>query len=327
MRVASTPSTLRSMWRDWRTRLTERWLMKHLPPGETVVLHRSNIFILPTRPGLMFVLTAFVIFIAAINYALSLAFALAFLMISLFLLAILHTFYNLRDLSLSGQSAEPAFAGENAVFNILVRSFGSKHESLELYFIGGDTACADLLQNRECRVQLAIPVRQRGLFKAPRLIVQSTFPLGLWRAWSRLDLAQTCLVYPQPIPCQLRQTSRSDGVSGESSSITVGVEDFHGLRNYQVGDSLKQISWKTLARGQGLKVKQFVDGAEEQRILDWHMFSGLDKEERLSRLCYLVLQMENTGLDYGLSMPGLSIAPDRGEQHKRRLLEELALWP
>ncbi len=327
MRVANSPLTLISTWREWRLRLTERWLMKHLPPIETVSLHRSNIFILPTRHGLLFVATSFVIFVAAINYALSLAFALAFLMISLFLLAILHTFYNLRGLSLSGQGAEPTFAGENAVFNILLRRHNSEHESLELYFLGGDTTCADLVQVQERRLQLAIPVSRRGLFKAPRLIVQSAFPLGLWRAWSRLDLAQTCLVYPQPIPCQMRQTNSSDGVSGESSATTVGVEDFHGLRNYQAGDSLKQISWKTLARGQGLKVKQFVDGAEEQRMLDWQMFPDMDKEERLSCLCYLVLQMESSGLDYGLTMPGLSIAPDRGDAHKRRLLEELALWP
>ncbi len=74
-------------------------------------------------------------------------------------------------------------------------------------------------------------------------------------------------------------------------------------------------------------VKQFVDGRDEQRMLDWDMFPGLDSELRLSYLCYMILQMEGSDCDYGLQMPGNSIAPARGEAHQRRLLEVLALWP
>jgi uncharacterized protein (DUF58 family) len=268
-----------------------------------------------------------IIFVAAINYGLSLAFALAFLMVSLFLLAILHSFYNLHGLIVRGLGAEPAFAGETAVFDIAVECQSRRsHESLELYFQGGDTVSTSLVQNQQHRLALSVQVHQRGRFKAPRLIVQSSFPLGLWRTWSRLDLAQTCLVYPRPLPCNFAHSS-SSAASGESTSMVPGVEDFHGLRTYQAGDSLRQIAWKNLARGQGMMVKQFVDGRDEQRMLDWDMFPDLESELRLSYLCYMILQMEGSDCDYGLQMPGVSVAPDRGEAHQRRLLEVLALWP
>jgi hypothetical protein len=38
-----------------------------------------------------------------------------------------------------------------------------------------------------------------------------------------------------------------------------------------------------------------------------------------------VLQADKLGLDYGLRLPGVSIAPGEGEAHKRRCLEALAL--
>ncbi len=317
----------RSSLRQWIERRAEGWLAQRVPPRETAVLHRRNIYILPTRHGLLFIATAAVIFLAAINYELSLAFALAFLMVSLFLLSILHSFNNLRGLSVRGLGAEPAFAGEMAVFNVLVQRQSNRvHESMELHFKGGDSTYTSLVRPLEQRLLLSIPVQQRGRFKAPHLMVQSVFPLGLWRTWARLDLAQSCVVYPQPLPCSLERFGSST-VSGESSATTAGVEDFHGLRDYQPGDSLKQIAWKNLARGQGLKVKQFVDGVNRQRMLAWDMFADMPAEERLGCLCYLVLQMETRDCDYGLDMPGLLIEPGRGKAHQRHLLEVLALWP
>ena len=90
---------------NWAQKRYLRWLDQVLPPQGKVTLNRRNVFILPTRNGLLFVFAALLIFIAAINYAVSLAFAVAFLMVSLFILAILHGFNNLNQLSLSADSS------------------------------------------------------------------------------------------------------------------------------------------------------------------------------------------------------------------------------
>jgi len=60
--------------------------------------------------------------------------------------------------------------------------------------------------------------------------------------------------------------------------------------------------------------------------LDWDMFYGFGVEERLSRLCYCVLQLSKTDNAYGLKMPGIEIAPDTGIRHKNSLLKTLALF-
>jgi uncharacterized protein (DUF58 family) len=310
----------------WVNERVEQWLLRRVPAMDRVTLQRRNIFIVPSPQGLLFIATAIIIFVAAINYGLSLAYALAFLMISLFLLTILHSYYNLHGITVRGLGAEAVFAGEAAVFQVALECQSRRgHEALVLNFQGGDSVRTDLVQTSYQRLSLPVQVHQRGWFKAPRLIIHSCFPLGLWRTWARLDLAQTCLVYPRPVPCDFF-LARATSASGESTSAAVGVEDFHGLRSYQPGDALRQIAWKNLARGQGLMVKQFVDGRDEQRILDWDMFTGVEVELRLSYLSYMILQLAGGDCDYGLQMPGVMIAPDRGDAHQRRLLEVLALW-
>ncbi len=304
----------------------QRWLAARLPAVTQIRLDRRNIFILPTGPGLLFLAASTLIFITAINYILSMAFGLAFLMVSVFLLSILYTFRNLQHLSLRRLPAEPVFAGQEAVFQVLLQREGERaHEMLELAFPGQRVSLANLLDNVEARVPLYLSAPQRGLLKAPRLRVQTRFPLGLWRAWSIVDLSMQCVVFPRPVAGPLGGRVNASA-SGKSEASVKGTEDFQGLRSYQPGDSLKQVAWKSFARGQGLQVKQFVDQVDDRLMLDWAMFPGLEPEERLSRLCHWVLELDRAGVDYGLRLPGVEIDMGGGEEHRLRVLTALALW-
>jgi len=87
---------------NWFSHRMQRWLAARVPAVNVVRLDRRNIFILPTGPGFLFLAASTLIFITAINYILSMAFGLAFLMVSIFLLSILYAFRNLQYLSLHG---------------------------------------------------------------------------------------------------------------------------------------------------------------------------------------------------------------------------------
>jgi uncharacterized protein (DUF58 family) len=43
-------------------------------------------------------------------------------------------------------------------------------------------------------------------------------------------------------------------------------------------------------------------------------------------LCHWVLQAEDFGQGYGLRLPGVVLPPSRGEAHRARCLEALALY-
>jgi len=303
------------------------WMARRVKPSSQVTLNRRIIYVLPTRNGLLYLLAAGLVFIAAINYAVSLAFGLAFLMVSLFILAILYTYNNLNQLTLTRQPSAPVYCGEQAAFNIeLSRLPNRAHESLELNFSGGTLTHTDLVAVDRERVQVFTAATRRGNFRAPLLRITTYFPLGLCRAWSVVDLDLNCLVYPRPVPFAMDQFNSGGGGGAESALLQTGSEDFYGLRDYVPGDPLRQVAWKNVARGQGMQVKQFVDYVDSRIWLDWDMFYGFGTEERLSRLCFCVLKLTATGSPFGLKLPGLEIVPDSGARHRDRLLRALALF-
>lgn len=305
----------------------QRWISKNIPPRDEVTLNRKNIFILPTRHGLLFVLASALVFIGAINYSASLAYGLAFLMVSIFILAILHCFNNLNQISLAGRYSPPVFCSEEACFKVrLSRSRSKTHEALDFGFPDSTLTHAELVGRDLEDIEVFAQAKQRGVFKASRLRVTTLFPLGLCRAWSVVDLNLSCLVYPKPIPFAMTQFNSNASGTDDSAVSREGSEEFCGLRNYAPGDSMHSVAWKNVARGQGMQVKQFVDYVDNKLWLDWDLFYGFGVEERLSRLCYCVLQLSKKGSPYGLKLPGLEIEPDTGPEHKRKLLKALALY-
>ncbi|MBT8146767.1 MAG: DUF58 domain-containing protein, partial [Gammaproteobacteria bacterium] len=238
-----------------------------------------------------------------------------------------HGFNNLNGLELSVMPTIPVFCGEDAAFQVLLNRDGQrKHETLELYFRGSTISNAGLGDYRQEQVPVFLATEQRGECPAPKLYVRSRFPTGLFTAWSVVNLQMRCLVYPKPIAVPLEQIFDNGGGSDESELVRSGTEDFYGFRSFTPGDSLKQVSWKNVARGQGMMVKQFVDYIDEQLWLEWDMFFGFGQEERLSRLCFCVLQLAGSDATFGLRLPGLEIAPGSSKQNRLRMLQALALY-
>ncbi|MEX6784375.1 DUF58 domain-containing protein, partial [Pseudomonas aeruginosa] len=104
-------------WPRW-----QRWLNRRIPPASSVELNQRRVFILPTRQGGAFGLALLVMLLAAINYQNSLAYGLTFLLLSLGVVTILHTYRNLAGLRLTALGADPVFAGERAGFRVRLES-------------------------------------------------------------------------------------------------------------------------------------------------------------------------------------------------------------
>jgi uncharacterized protein (DUF58 family) len=75
-------------------------------------------------------------------------------------------------------------------------------------------------------------------------------------------------------------------------------------------------------------VKQFAGGAEQELQLDWQLTpDNAENETRLSILTAWVLAAEAAGVSYGLRLPWQEISAQRGDLHRTRCLEALALSP
>jgi uncharacterized protein (DUF58 family) len=158
-----------------------------------------------------------------------------------------------------------------------------------------------------------------------RLEIFTRYPVGLFHAWSYVDFGMTVLVYPRPDTAGGTPPAQSRSASEEGIPVS-GDEEFNMLRAYRAGDTPKQIAWKALAREQGLLTKEFSAMASSELWLDWDEAHAPDIESRLSILCHWVLQAERFGQSYGLRLPGTVVRPARGEAHRARCLEALALF-
>jgi uncharacterized protein (DUF58 family) len=302
------------------------WIFRaSVPETPPVTLVQRRIFILPTRQGYFFAFTVLVLLMASINYALSLGFTLTFLLASMAGVAMLHTWRNLAHLKLRPGRCEPVFAGEAAHFNVSVETPSQTRFSIALRRRDDEAVYADVLGGEPASVALAVNAQRRGVLQCGRLEVFTRYPVGFFHAWSYVDFGLTVLVYPRPDRLAGAPPSQSRSAAEEGIPIP-GDEEFNMLRAYRPGDTPKQIAWKALAREQGLLTKEFSATASSELWLDWEDARGGDVESRLSILCQWVLQADGFGQSYGLRLPGRDIPPARGEAHRNRCLEALALF-
>ena len=304
-----------------RFRLT-RFLRGEGPQAGPITLDRRRVFILPSRFGLLFVLMLLVLWMGAINYNNGLAYVLTFLLGALSVVSILHTYRNLAGLTFSAGRSLPVFAGEQAHFVIRIDNPGGVRHAVAVCVAPQPPVLTDVEQH--AHVTLALPTARRGYLSLGRFTVSTVFPLGLFRAWSHLDLDQRCLVYPHPAAAR-DLPPISPSALGDYGAAR-GADDYAGLRTYQPGDSLRHVHWKSAARSDVMRVKQFDGGGAQELWLDWHTLPQADVETRLSILCRWVLDAQAAGCRYGLRLPQREIPPANNERHRHVCLTALALF-
>jgi len=305
------------------------WLYGFTPPERgTVELVHRRVYIVPARLGWFFGGTLAVLLIGSINYALSLGFALTFLLAGLGLAGMVHTARNLARIAVSAGRAEPAFAGESAQFRLYLdgRVAFDRPAILVRHLASGAQLVVDIPPGGVSEVVLGVPAPRRGWLPLGRVMLETRFPLGLFRAWSYIEPDVRCLVYPRPERSPLPPFS-GEAAAGALHTPTPGSDDFAGLRGYQRSDSPRHIAWKAVARSEEMLTKQFAGDAAAELWLDARLLpSGLTLEQTLSRLAGWVVAAERAGAHYGLRLRGVEIAPGRGDVHRAACLQALALY-
>ncbi|HWI15697.1 MAG TPA: DUF58 domain-containing protein [Burkholderiales bacterium] len=305
-----------------------RWLfLVGSAPSHDVVLVQRRVFILPTRLGLAFGVTLALMLTASVNYNLSLGYVLTFLLGAMGLNAMLHTYRNLANLRVAATHSTPVYAGERARFTVeLGNDSAYGRYSIAFTRDGNEIALVDVPARQTTLATIAMDAPRRGILRPGRLTLYTRYPLGLYRAWSYLELDLSCLVYPRPaaagIPLPAQTAAHRDGAAAGA-----GEDDFAGLRPYHAGDSPRRVAWKASARGEALLAKQFSGRATAECWLDWHDTPpGLDLEARLAWLTRWVLDAHAANIGYGLKLPGVAVPISVGELHRARCLETLALF-
>lgn len=313
---------------EWKERLDLRRFFRgeKAVDGPIPLTHR-RVFILPNRRGFGLAVLLAIQFLAAIHYSNNLAFILTFLLAGIAMQSTLYAFRNLAGLSVRRGKAPPVFAGEPARFELHLDNPSRIHRlGLGARLAGTATTIRfDVAPQSTATLILHAEAEKRGWLPLPTVTFDTSFPLGLFRVWSPVNLRQRALVYPRPAPPGIEPPASPPLGHGAHPNPSE-EEDFYGFTGYRPGDPLKRIHWKGVAKGQGVHVKQYAGGEAAELVLDWQYTPGADIEARLSRLCRWVLDAEAAGTRYSLRLPGVVIGKGRGEAHRARCLEALALF-
>lgn len=306
--------------------LAQTWAKKRQGADrDPVSLHRRRIYILPTGLGLGFGLMLFAMLLGSMNYNSSLGLALTFLLSSLGLVTMHYCHRNLVDLVVRSAGAESVFAGQEAVFRIVVEnpSRGIRYD-IQASKDDHEAIVSSIEPANRSTLDLGLPTERRGEFRVERFSLASSYPFNLFRAWTWIHMDLHCTVYPKPAP-RGRQPPPEHTDTGGAQDDSRGDDDFAGFRSYRPGDSSKHVAWKAFAKGQELLVKQYSGTAVTSYHFDWNSLPDLNTEDRLSLLCRWVVDAHTDGHAFGLRLPGDVVEPNLGRAHRERCLTNLAL--
>lgn len=292
-------------------------------------ISRRELYILPTRMGWYFALIMVALFGIAIKFDNQAAFMMLFVLISIALIGMIYTHNNMIGLKMNGQSSNPVFLGEQAEFPVLVKNPSNKLRHAVWIISGGFNKVMRLPTHDAQLVQVKLPTVQRGYLNCAPISLTSMFPIGVFFCWTkRYTPDQRCLVYPQPLNLiPLPTDSSQSGKHEKNSAAQQGNEDFSGMKQYQEGDRIRDIHWPSVAKTNKLVTIEYETLSPSSVNLSWqNLPSTMSVEDKLSQLCYWVVEAENSSARYQLDMPNHTISYDKGPNHYHACLRTLALW-
>lgn len=294
-----------------------------------VTLHTRRIYILPTRAGFGFAALLLTMLLAALNYSNSIALLFTFLLSGFALIAMHLCHRNLAGTVVRGVATVDAFAGEHGrLLLTLENPADSSRIGLEVEVdVGQDRsrASVSLPGNGSARADVAVALGRRGRLPIERVKLSTSFPFGLFRAWTWLHMPISLIAWP--VPRGRREPPAEAATGGSTPAVhRAGDEEWAGLREFRDGDSPRQVAWAAFARGRGLLVKTYQSPAAHHRCFDLAAVPGTDLEARLEQLSAWIVAAHARGERFGLRLDHLELPPDQGNEHRERCLDGLALY-
>jgi uncharacterized protein (DUF58 family) len=137
--------------------------------------------------------------------------------------------------------------------------------------LGGRTLGARLPRLRGGESSLRtyrLPTSERGTYDIGPVEIPRADPFGLCRTVLRMGGSQRISVHPRLLALRPLPTGTSRNLEGPSSDTSPqGSVTFHRLREYVVGDDLRNVHWPSTARHGQLVVRHNVDTAQPYTVV------------------------------------------------------------
>ncbi len=299
----------------------------------------------PTKEGWWFLVATLLVGAAAVNGGINLLFLIFGMMLFLILASGVMSELALKDLEVSRRPPTAIHARAPFLMGMAVKNLKPRLPTFSL-------EVEDLLEGRPVERRcyyLKLPagrtqetayrhtLPRRGLWKLSGFRLSTRFPFGLIRKSRDVDAGAELLVYPAlvPVPDLGLQTRATDRDHFDESRPSRRGE-FHGLREYRVGDDPRDIHWKASAkRGRFVIRESEEESGRALMVILEHEASTSFAEEgpdnpfeaAVSLAASVVLTLARRGFQVGLLTTEGLILPGSGGVHTAAMLKALALVP
>lgn len=309
----------------WQSNYWRQWFRVAKSHNNIATLQPRQIYILPTRWGILYAIMLLLLLVGSINYSISLGYYVTFLLTSLGNMVMLQTWRNLVHCQVSFLPTQPVFAGNIAAIPMQITDTKSRARyAIAAQFEGNAISYADIANNSSSQLLITLQTQQRGWQILPRVKLHTEFPMALLHAWAYVDNPLQILVYPKPSENDSQPPTASDAKNGGNSHAARGDDDFDGHKNYQIGDAASRVDWKASSRGIGLFTKQYSGNGSATILINWLDTEG-EFEARISQLTRWVIDAHAALQTFGLTLPNLTLAPSNTDAHYHQALRALAL--
>ena len=282
-------------------------------PSAEITLGLRNLYIIPSRFGALWLATAALLLLVAIQTTSNSTLLLAFVMLALMLLAMFLTHDTLQGVAISCGEPAPTFAAESATYPLFIES-RHRRPPIRLRFRKTSESALVQLSAGVTQVGLSWTPKWRGWQQPPQLQIETIAPLGLFICWTRWSPPKQQLIWPRRRHGPVREQ--------HPPRWRDGLDEWQDLRPVRVGERPAVVDWAAVAKGRPLQAKVFSVPEDVERILE--PAAGVPQEQAREYLTDRIWTLQQRGERYGLRLQSTSLSPGRGVQHRNACLEALA---
>ena len=167
-----------------------------------------------------------------------------------------------------------------------------------------------------------VTLRERGVRSVGPVEVVAEDVLGVWSETYTYPVSSDLVVFPE-----IHRLHDAGDLAALQQEFGVGGRDrFDQLREYERGDPLRDVHWKSSAKraDDDLVVMEFETETEREQVELLAEAEGGRMDDVAEAAASVLTHLLDAGLAVGLTVPGGRVEPDAGPDHRTELLTLLA---
>jgi hypothetical protein len=282
-------------------------------------MKKENIYIVPSKIGLIYTGVLFTIFLIGLTYTNNLTLITAFIMLTFFITQMLKSHQLVKKLNIESMNVKDDFS-DNLIKISTNIPLNIDHKLVKnsFYYEKKEFTPENLI-TLETNITSQLNLT-RGEYHFDKVKFYSYGHSSLFYVWKYFKINKTFYVYPKRISNDQNQITSID-----IAQNTINEEEFSHHIPYVPGMTAKRIDWNIFAKSEQLYWKKHIGSNNDKVVIDLDKLHG-DLESRLSHAAFFIDYLYKNNHEYSIKSKGKTSVSAKGSDHHKYCLEQLSKY-